>query len=108
MYVPQSRFGVKNARVVKTVGEKETPLVEKETPLGEKATKVGEKVNFVGEQKIHRPTASATGLELLQILAWEEATEEGSMSSTCGCGAMGGCSLARSLWQKLSRGLVNV
>ena len=40
------RFGVKNARVVKKVGEKETPL-------GEKVTKVGEKVNFVGEKKIH-------------------------------------------------------
>ena len=48
------RFGVKNARVVKKVGEKETPLDEKETPLGEKVTKVGEKVNFVGKIKIHR------------------------------------------------------
>ena len=38
------RFGVKNARVVKKIGKKETPL-------GEKATKVGEKVNFVGEKK---------------------------------------------------------
>ena len=47
------RFGIKNARVVKKVGEKETPLGEKETPLGEKVTKVGEKVNFVGEKKIH-------------------------------------------------------
>ena len=45
------RFGVKNARVVKKVGEKETPLGEKETPLGEKATKVGEKVTKVGEKK---------------------------------------------------------
>ena len=47
------RFGVKNARVVKKVGEKETPLGEKETPLGEKVTKIGEKVNFVGGKKIH-------------------------------------------------------
>ena len=30
------------------------------------------------------PTASGTGLELLQIPAWEEATEAGSMSSTSG------------------------
>ena len=59
------RFGVKNARVVKKVGEKETPLGEKETPLGEKVTKVGEEVNFVGEKKIHahlaRPQPSAAG-----------------------------------------------
>ena len=46
------RFGVKNSRVVKKVGEKETPLGEKETPLGEKATKLAK--NFVGEKKIHR------------------------------------------------------
>ena len=45
------RFGVRNARVVKKVGEKEIPLCAKETPLGEKVTKVGEKVNFVGEKK---------------------------------------------------------
>ena len=37
------RFGVKNARVVKKVGEKKTPLGEKETPLGEKATKLAKK-----------------------------------------------------------------
>ena len=37
------RFGVNNARVVKKVGEKETPLGEKETPLGEKVTPLGEK-----------------------------------------------------------------
>jgi hypothetical protein len=49
------------------------------------------------------PTASAPGLELLQIPAWPgesrgEATEAGSMSSTSGCGAIGGGSLASSLW----------
>ena len=32
------RFGVKNARVVKKVGEKQIPLGEKETPPGEKVT----------------------------------------------------------------------
>ena len=36
--IRSGRFGVKNARVVKKVGEKETPLGEKETPLGEKVT----------------------------------------------------------------------
>jgi hypothetical protein len=51
------------------------------------------------------PTASASGLELLQILAWAEATEAGSMRSTSGCGAMGGGRLARSLWHKLRRGV---
>ena len=53
------RFVVKKTRVVKKVGEKETPLGEKETPLGEKVTKVGEKVNFVGEKKIYRDISSA-------------------------------------------------
>jgi hypothetical protein len=54
------------------------------------------------------PTAVGTGLELLQIPAWGEATEADSMSSTSGCGAMGGGSLAGSLWKKLrlSRGVV--
>jgi hypothetical protein len=51
------------------------------------------------------PTALGTGLELLQIPAWGEAMEAGSMSSTFGCGAMGGGSLAGSLWKKLSRGI---
>jgi hypothetical protein len=51
------------------------------------------------------PTALGTGLELLQIPAGGEATEAGSMSSTSGCGAMGGGSLAGSLWKKLSRGI---
>ena len=52
-YVPIrcGRFRVKNARAVKTVGEKETPLGERETPLGKKEDKVGEKVNFVGEKR---------------------------------------------------------
>ncbi len=49
------------------------------------------------------PTALGTGLELLQIPAWGEATEAGSMSSTSGCGAMGGGSLAGSL--RKSRGV---
>jgi hypothetical protein len=55
------------------------------------------------------PTALGTGLELLQFPAWaergngsrlygREATEAGSMSSTSRCGAMGGGSLAGSLW----------
>ena len=57
------RFGVKNARVVKKFGEKETPLGEKETPLGEKVAKVGEKVNFVGEKKIHRDEAAVAEAE---------------------------------------------
>ena len=57
------RFGVKNARVVKKVGEKQTPLGEKETPLGEKVTKIGEKVNFVGEKKIHRCNAPKAAAE---------------------------------------------
>jgi hypothetical protein len=39
--------------------------------------------------------------ELLQIPAWGEATEVGSMSSTSGCITMGGGSIARSLWYKL-------
>jgi hypothetical protein len=47
------------------------------------------------------PTALETGLELLQIPAWGQATEAGSMSestsSTTGYGAMGGGSLAGSL-----------
>ena len=46
------RFGVKNARVVKKVGEKETPLDvvgEKKTPLGEKETPLGEKVTIIFE-----------------------------------------------------------
>ena len=38
--IRSGRFGVKNARVVKKVGEKETPLGEKETPLGEKVTMI--------------------------------------------------------------------
>ncbi len=42
-------------------------------------------------------TALETGLELLQIPAWGYATEAGSMSSTTGCGAIGGGSLAGSL-----------
>ena len=50
----------------------------------------------------HCPTTSATGMELLQSPAWGEATEAGSVSSTSGCGTMGGGSLARSLWQKLT------
>jgi hypothetical protein len=58
------------------------------------------------------PTALGTGLELLQIPAWGEATEAGSISSTSGCGTIGGGSLARSLsrgvrsaWLKLARAL---
>ena len=51
-----------NARVVKKVGEKQTPFDEKETPLGEKVTKVGEKVNFVGEKKNRRRSLSGPGL----------------------------------------------
>ena len=51
---PMRTVRVKNAGVVKKVGEKETPLGEKENLLGEKVTKVGEKVIFVGEKKIHR------------------------------------------------------
>ncbi len=46
-----------------------------------------------------------TGLELLQIPAWGEAREAGSMSSITGCGTMGKGSLAGSLWKKLSRGI---
>ena len=37
------RFGVKNARAVQNVGEKETPLGEKEIPLGEKETHLAKK-----------------------------------------------------------------
>ena len=51
------------------------------------------------------PTALGTGLELLQIPAWGEAREAGSMSSITGCGTMGKGSLAGSLWKKLSRGI---
>ena len=40
---PMRTVRSKNARVVKKVGEKETPLGENETPLGEKARKLAKK-----------------------------------------------------------------
>jgi hypothetical protein len=46
-------------------------------------------------------------MELRLISAGVEATEVGSMSSTSGCGGIGGASHGMSLWQKLSRGARN-
>ena len=54
-------------RVVKKVGEKETPLGEKETPFGEKATKLAKKRIVLAKKKIGTPTGFFCASNLMAL-----------------------------------------